>query len=187
METSTENIILKEIRAVRTELQDFRAENEKRWEENDKRWEQNEKRWEENDKRWEQNEKRWEENDKRWKQNEKRWEQNDKKLEEINQRLDSNTERITALEEGRVEDKRSILVVLETMQKSIDSQFKEMKDYMDVKFDQLFTAKRENEAEHAEFKKLLCVYGRRIDFHNARIKFLEEWKEQTDFSEYEAV
>lgn len=173
METSTENIILKEIRAVRTELQDFRAENEKRWKENDKRWEQNERRWEENDKRW--------------KQNEKRWEQNDKKLEEINQRLDSNTERITALEDGRVEDRRSILVVLETMQKSIDSQFKEMKDYMDAKFDQLFTAKRENEAEHAEFKKLLCVYGRRIDFHNARIKFLEEWKEQTDFSEYEAV
>lgn len=152
METSTENIILKEIRAVRTELQDFRAENEKRWKENDKRWEQN-----------------------------------DKKLEEINQRLDSNTERITALEDGRVEDRRSILVVLETMQKSIDSQFKEMKDYMDAKFDQLFTAKRENEAEHAEFKKLLCVYGRRIDFHNARIKFLEEWKEQIDFSEYEAV
>ena len=145
METSTENIILKEIRAVRTELQDFRAENEKRWKENDKRWEQN-----------------------------------DKKLEEINQRLDSNTERITALEDGRVEDRRSILVVLETMQKSIDSQFKEMKDYMDAKFDQLFTAKRENEAEHAEFKKLLCVYGRRIDFHNARIKFLEEWKEQID-------
>lgn len=152
METSTENIILKEIRAVRTELQDFRAGNEKRW-----------------------------------KENEKRWEQNDKKLEEINQRLDSNTERITALEDGRVEDRRSILVVLETMQKSIDSQFKEMKDYMDAKFDQLFTAKRENEAEHAEFKKLLCVYGRRIDFHNARIKFLEEWKEQIDFSEYEAV
>ncbi len=173
METETVNLILKELR-------EFRVENDKRWEENDRRWEQNEKRWEQNDRRWEQNEKRWEQND-------KRWEQNDKKLEEINQRVDSNTERIIALEEGRTKDRREILVVLDTMQKSIDNQFKEMRDYMDAKFDKLFVAKRENEVEHDEFRKLLYVHDRRIDFQSARIKFLEEWKQQIDLGGYQVV
>lgn len=173
METVTANLILKELR-------EFRAENDKRWEENDKRWEQNERRWEENDRRWEQNEKRWKEND-------KRWEQNDKKLEEINQRLDSNTERITALEEGRVKDRRDILVVLDTMQKSISNQFTEMRDYMDSKFEKIFAQQRINDLEHEEFKKLLYAHNKRLDFHNSRLNYLEKWKQDFDMGEYTAV
>ena len=132
-------------------------------------WEANEKRWEENERRWEENERRWEENETRWETNEKRWEENDKKLEKINKRLDITNERIdqtnkkleqtnarvTNLEEGRVKDRKDILVVLETMQKSIQDQFSEMKEYMDAKFEKIFTLQNFNDLEHQEFRKLL--------------------------------
>ena len=94
------------------ELREFRADNNKRWEENDKRWKQN-------DKRWEQNEERWIAMDKRV-----------DKLEELSARSE---QRLTELEKGRKE----MLDVLDTMQKSIDKLFTEMKDYMDLKFEKI--------------------------------------------------
>ena len=176
MEDSTANMIL-------IELREFREENNKRWEENDKRWEQNEKRWEENDKRWEQNEKRWEEND-------KRWEKNNKILDEMNQRINKISKRVDDLEEGRNKDKNGILVVLETMEKSINNQFVEMKEYIDkkeAKFDKIFAAQRVLEIDNEEFKKIICIHEKRINFYNARLKYLEEWKQQFDMGEYTAV
>ena len=173
MEASTEIMILEELRAVRTEvhdvkaeLQDFRKENEKRWEENDKRWEQNEKRWEENDRRWEQNE---------------------KELKEMNKRLDNTNDRVTALEKGRIDDRRDILVVLDTMQKSISKQFVEMKEYMDEKFEKIFALQRVNDNEHDQFKDLLRKYNKRFEFQNVRISNLEEWKQDFDMGEYTVV
>ncbi len=178
--------------------------NEKRWEENERRWEANEKRWEENERRWEANEKRWEENERRWLANEKRWEINDRKLGEINKRLDltnkkleqtnvrldqtnetleqTNT-RVTNLEEGRVKDRKDILVVLETMQKSIQDQFSEMKEYMDTKFEKIFTLQNFNDLEHQEFRKLLFKQEKRSNFHNSRLNYLEEWKGKLDIGE----
>ena len=159
------------IMTVLQELRDFRAENNKRWEENNKRWEQNEKRWEENGRRWEQNEKRWEENHRRWEQNEKRWEDNDK-------RWISMEERVEKLEEGRKEDRREIFEVIDNMQKNIDNQFKEMRDYMDLKFEKIDLALAVNNMEHAEFRKLLKAYGIRLDFYGARLQSLEKWRDE---------
>lgn len=153
------NMILKELR-------EFRTENNKRWEDNNKRWEKNEKRWEENDKRWEENEKRWEINTKT---------------------LAGTNERISALEEGRKKDRKEIIEILDTMQKSIDNQLTEMREHFDAKFEKIFTLQRLNDIEHEEFKKLLYTHEKRINFQSARIKYLEEWKDQFDMGEFTAV
>ena len=207
--------ILKELREFRTENNKRWEENDKRWQKNDKRWEQNEKRWEKNDKRWEQNEKRWEENDRRWEQNEKRWEENEKRWEENDKRWEQNekrweendkrwkenqqlwkentktlvgmNQRITDLEEGRKKDRKEIMDVLDTMQKSISEQFTEMKEYFDAKFEKVFVLQRINDIEHEEFKKLLYTHEKRINFQSARLRELEEWKEQFDMGEFTAV
>ncbi len=169
-------------------------QNEKRWKENDRRWKQNEKRWEENDKRWKQNEKRWQENDKRWEQNEKRWQENNKKWEESyqlwmknNEKWEANDKRLTALEEGRKKDRLDLIDILGTMEKGINNQFNEMKEYFDAKFEKVFISQKVNDMEHAEFKKLVCAHQGRLDFYNARISRLEEWKEQFDLGEFTAV
>ena len=208
MDDAMSNIILKELR-------EFRAENNKRWEENDKRWEENDRRWEQNDRRWEQNEKRWEENDRRWKENQqlwkennsrwdenkklwqentKRWEENTKRWEENTKRWEENTktlagmnQRITALEEGRKTDRREIIEILDTMQKSISEQFTEMREHFDAKFEKIFALQRINDIEHEEFKKLLYAHEKRINFQSARLSSLEEWKEQFDMGEFTAV
>lgn len=180
------------IMTVLQELKDFRSENNKRWEANDKRWEANDKRWEENERRWEQNEKRWEENDKRWEannkrweenerrweQNEKRWKANDKRLDGMDNRLDSIDNRASNLEEGRKTDRREILDVLETMQKSIDKQFVDMRDYMDAQFEKINAINTVNDIEHTEFRQLLKAYGIRIDLQSSRLTYLEKWKKE---------
>ena len=199
MDEKMGNVILMELREFKTEMKEFREENNKKWEANERRWEVNEKRWEENERRWEANEKRWEENERRWLANEKRWEINDRKLGEINKRLDLTNERIdqtnkkleqtnvrldqtnetleqtntrvTNLEEGRVKDRKDILVVLETMQKSIQDQFSEMKEYMDTKFEKIFTLQN------------LFKQEKRSNFHNSRLNYLEEWKGKLDIGE----
>lgn len=134
METSTETMILEELRAVRTEVHDVKAE-----------------------------------------------------LKEINKRLDNTNDRVSTLEKGRIEDRRDILVVLDTIQKSISEQFAEMKEYMDEKFEKIFALQRVNDNEHDKFKELLCNHNKRLDFHNARITNLEDWKQDFDMGEYTAV
>lgn len=168
------------IMTVLQELRDFRKENNKRWEANDKRWEENERRWE-------QNEKRWEENERRWEQNEKRWKANDKRLDAMDNRLDSMDNRVSNLEEGRKTDRREILDVLETMQKSINKQFVDMRDYMDAQFEKINAIHTVNDIEHAEFRQLLKAYGIRIDLQSSRITYLEKWKKDLDESGMVAV
>lgn len=173
MEDVMANTILKELR-------EFREENNKKWEENDKRWEQNERRWEENNKRWEQNDKRWEENGRRWEQNEIRWKDNDKILAEINERL-------TNVENGREKDRRDILDVLDTMQKTITEQFEEIKVHYDTKIDAIYAVQRVNEIEHTQFREYMHRHEHRLDFYNSRINNLEQWKDQMDLGQYEVV
>ncbi len=149
-------------------------------EENNRRWEQNEKCWEENARRWEQNEKRWEENDRRWEQNEKRWEKNSQTLIEIN-------ERIIELEEGRKKDRKDILEILDTMQKVVDNQFTEMKGYFDAKFDKIFATQRLSDIEEEQFRKIVNIHDKRLNFYQARLEYIEEWKGQFDLGEYTIV
>jgi chromosome segregation ATPase len=162
------------------ELREFRTENNKRWEENDKRWDENDRRWEENDKRWEENNRRWEENDKRWEENNRRWHENTKSLADVNARIKN-------LEEGRKKDRREIIEILDTMQKSISEQFTEMREDFNAKFEKIFTLQRLNDIEHEEFKKLLYTHEKRINFQSARLNNLEEWKEQFDMGEFTMV
>lgn len=152
--------------AILIELREFRTENEKRWEENNRKWEQNEARWEENNTRWE--------------ANDTKWKENDAKLEGMNQR-------ITSLEEGCKKDRKDLLEILDTMQKNIENQFREMKEYFDAKFEKVFVSQRVNDIEHEEFKKLVYTHEDRLNFYNARINQIEEWKEQFHGSQLTVV
>ncbi len=173
MEDVMANTILKELRDFREENNRRWEQNDKRWEENDRRWEQNDKRWEENNRRWEQNNKRWEENDRRWEQNEMRWKESDKILKGINDRL-------TNVENGREKDRKEIIDVLDTMQKTITGQFEEIKEHYDAKLDAIFAVQRVNEIEHKQFREFMHRHEHRLDFYNSRINRLEQWKDQMD-------
>lgn len=166
------------IMTVLQELREFRSENNKRWEENDKRWEENEKRWTQNEIRWEQNEKRWEENERRWKANNQRLDSMDNRLDSMDNRLDSMDNRVSNLEEGRKTDRREILDVLDIMQKSIDKQFVDMRNYMDAQFEKINAINTVNDIEHTECRQLLKAYGIRIDLQSSRITHLEKWKKE---------
>ena len=174
-------------KTVLKELREFRAENNKRWEENDKRWEENDRKWKENKKQWEENNRRWKENDKKWKENEKRWEENFKKWEENEKRWIANDERwkftekrLLNLEEGRQKDREDLMNVLDTMKKSISNQFADMKEYIDTKFDKIIELQMQNEKEHAEFRRVLAIYEKRLNFQNSRIEVLENWKDEME-------
>lgn len=120
------------------------------------------------------------ENNKRWDDNDKRWDENTKILAGMNQR-------ITLLEEGRKKDRNEIIEVLDTMQKSMNNQFTEIKEYFDAKFEKIYAAQRVYDIENSQFKKILYAHEKRINFQNARLNYLEEWKEQFDMGEFTAV
>ena len=163
---------------VLQELREFRNENNKRWEQNDKRWEENNKRWEQNDKHWEENNKRWKANDERLEKMENRLDLMDKKIDSTDNKLDSVDKRVFNLEEGRKADRREILDVLETMQKSIDKQFVDMRNYMDAQFEKINAINTVNDIEHTEFRQLLKAYGIRINLQSSRLTHLEKWKKE---------
>ena len=187
MEENIAKTLLAEFREFRAENEERWKENNKRWEENDKRWEQNEKRWEENNKRWEQNERRWEENNKRWEKNERRWEENnahwelnDNKLVEMNMRIEN-------LEKNREKDRRDILEVLDTMQKSISKRFDDMQEYMDSHFERIYSVQISNSIEHLEFKRAIKENSKRINFQNSKIDNLEKWKDKLENGNFYSV
>ena len=96
-------------------------------------------------------------------------------------------ERIIALEEDRKKDRKDLLAILDTMQKSMSNQFEEIKEYFDAKFDKVFSAQRLNDIENEQFKKIFCTHEKRLNFYNARLNYLEERKQQFDLGEYSPV
>ena len=173
------------IMTVLQELREFRSENNKRWEANDKRWEENEKRWAKNEKRWEENERRWKANNQRLNSMDNRLDlmdnrlnSMDNRLDSMDNRLDSVDNRVSNLEEGRKTDRREILYVLDIMQKSIDKQFVDMRNYMDAQFEKINAINTVNDIEHTEFRQLLKAYGIRIDLQSSRLTHLEKWKKE---------
>lgn len=122
----------------------------------------------------------WAENEKRWEQNEKCWEKNEK-------RLDNMEGRIVKLEEGRVQDRRDILEVLDTMQKSISQRFDDMQEYMDSHFEKIYAAQIANNMEHMKFRKDIIELNKRANFQNARIGNLEKWKDELENGEMYTV
>ena len=109
-------------------------------------------------------------------------EKSDKRLTKLEELSARSEQRLTELEKGRKEDRKEILDVLDTMQKSIDKRFTEMRDYMDLKFEKIDLALAINNMEHAEFRKLLKAYGIKLDFYGARIESLEKWRDEINGS-----
>lgn len=113
-------------------------------------------------------------------ENNKRWEENDKTLQEMN-------ERIVELEESRKKDRKDILEILDIMQNMINKQFTEMREYDNAKFEKIFATQRLSDIEEEQFRKIINIHDKRLNFYNARLEYLEEWKEQFDLGEYTAV
>ena len=59
----------------------------------------------------------------------------DSRLDLADSRLDSIEKVVSNLDEERKRDRKEILDVLDTMQKSIDKQFKNMHNYMNAQFE----------------------------------------------------
>ena len=177
MEQTTENLILQEVRSLKTEMNDvkdelreFRTETNQRFDDVNKRLDETNKRIDDVNERLDDTNKRIDDVNKR-----------------LNEKLEQTNERVTNLEEGRIKDRRDILVVLDTMQKSISNQFAEMREYMDDKFEKISALQRVNDTDHDDFKKLLYAHNKRLDFHSARLEYLEKWKEDFDMGEYTTV
>lgn len=109
----------------------------------------------------------------------------EEKVEKLDARVCKLEERVANLEEGRKTDRREILDVLDTMQKSISKQFIDLKDYMDIQIEKFNVAGAANDVEHAQFRQLLKAYGIKIDIQDCRVKYLEKWKK--DFGESDFV
>lgn len=103
----------------------------------------------------------------------------------LEEKVDKLEERVSNLEEGRKTDRREILDVLDTMQKSISKQFIELKDYIDMQVERFNVSSAANDVEHAQFRQLLKAYGIKIDMQDCRVKYLEKWKK--DFGESDFV
>lgn len=119
------------------------------------------------------NNRRWDENEKRWKENNERWKQND--------------ESIAELKEGRKQDRREIIDILDTMQESISEQFLETRKYMDLHFNKILTAQMANDIDHIEFRKNNVLLNNRVKLQNSRIDYLEKWKQDLENGSFFAV
>lgn len=106
-------------------------------------------------------------------------------ISEVNDKVTKLDKRVANLEEGRKTDRREILDVLDTMQKSISKQFVELKDYIDMKVERFNVTNAANDVEHAQFRQLLKAYGIKIDMQDCRVKYLEKWRK--DFGESDFV
>ena len=103
----------------------------------------------------------------------------------LEEKVDKLDIRVANLEEGRKTDRREILDVLDTMQKSISKQFIDLKHYMDIEIEKFSVAGAANDVEHAQFRQLLKAYGIKIDMQDCRVKYLEKWRK--DFGESDFV
>ena len=159
MEQIMENAILKELR-------EFRTETNKKFDDVNERLDETNKRIDVVN---------------------ERLDETNRRIDDVDERLGETNRRVTNLEEGRIKDRRDIFDVLDTMQKSISNQFTEMREYMDAKFEKISALQRVNDTEHDEFKKLLYAHNKRLDFHSARLEYLEKWKEDFGMGEYTAV
>lgn len=111
----------------------------------------------------------------------------DERVCRLEEKVDRLEERVSNLEEGRKTDRREILDVLDTMQKSISKQFIDLKDYMDIQIEKLNVAGAANDVEHAQFRQLLKAYGIKIDIQDCRVKYLEKWKKDFGDSDFVAA
>ena len=109
----------------------------------------------------------------------------DERVCRLEEKVDKLDARVSNLEEGRKTDRREILDVLDTMQKSITKQFVELKDYIDMKVERFNVTNAANDVEHAQFRQLLKAYGIKIDMQDCRVKYLEKWRK--DFGESDFV
>lgn len=173
MEQTMENAILKELREFRTET--------------NKKFDDVNERFDETNKRIDVVNERLDETNRRIDDVNERLDETNRRIDDVDERLGETNRRVTNLEEGRIKDRRDIFDVLDTMQKSISNQFTEMREYMDAKFEKISALQRVNDTEHDEFKKLLYAHNKRLDFHSARLEYLEKWKEDFDMGEYTAV
>ena len=105
----------------------------------------------------------------------------------LEEKVDKLEERVSNLEEGRKTDRREILDVLDTMQKSISKQFIELRNYIDMQAERFNVTSAANDVEHAQFRQVLKAYGIKIDMQDCRVKYLEKWRKDFEESDFVAA
>lgn len=121
-----------------------------------------------------------EESNKKWEENDKRLTNIEGRVTNIEENLTNIEDRVTELETGRKEDREDILDILETMQKSITEKFDQLNKSMDVKFEKVFATEKVSDMEQQIMKEKIDGHEKRLNFYNARIEYLEKWKDEIE-------
>ena len=113
-------------------------------------------------------------------ENDKRFTKLEEKMTNMEDRMTNIEDRTTQLENGRIEDRKDILDVLDTMQKSITERFDELNRTLDVKFEKIFATQKVSDMEQKTMKEKIDGHEKRLNFYNARIEYLEKWKDEIE-------
>ena len=173
MEGNIANLVLKELR-------EFREESNRKWKENDKRFANMEDRMTSMEGRMTNIESKMTNMEDRMTSMEGRMTNIEGKMTSMEDRMTNIEDRTTQLENGRIEDRRDILDVLDTMQKSITERFDELNRTLDVKFEKIFATQKVSDMEQKTMKEKIDGHEKRLNFYNARIEYLEKWKDEIE-------
>ena len=120
------------------------------------------------------------ENDKRFTKLEEKMTNMEDRMTSIEDRMTNIENRTTQLENGRIEDRKDILDVLDTMQKSITERFDELTKMIDAKFEKIGVEKNVREREQQIIKEKIDGHEKRLNFYNSRIEYLEKWRDDIE-------
>ena len=104
-------------------------------------------------------------------------EENSKDIKELKTITAENSNGIKELRQGRERDKKSILGVLEAMDKSISQSFEDLKKELDVKFESLNVLQGIQQLKNTEIDRKIKLNNEKMKLFNMRIAKLEEWKD----------
>ena len=104
-------------------------------------------------------------------------EENSKDIKELKTITAENSKGIKELRQGRERDKKSILGVLEAMDKSISQSFEDLKKELDVKFESLNVLQGIQQLKNTEIDRKIKLNNEKMKLFNMRIAKLEEWKD----------
>ena len=103
--------------------------------------------------------------------------ENSKDIKELKAITAENSKGIKELRQGRERDKKSILGVLEAMDKSISQSFEDLKKELDVKFESLNVLQGIQQLKNTEIDRKIKLNNEKMKLFNMRIAKLEEWKD----------
>ena len=102
--------------------------------------------------------------------------ENTNDIKELQKIAQENSNGIKELKQEREKDKKSILDVLEAMDKSISKSFEDLREELDIKFERINIFQAIQQLQNIEVNRKLKLNTERMKLYNMRITILEEWK-----------